>query len=49
VAGQGGTGVQTAPAAARFAAALLEEGDVPEDLGALGLEAIDVSPARFAR
>ncbi len=47
LAGQGGYGIQTAPAAARLAAALVLGRPVPADLAALGLSAADVSPARF--
>jgi D-arginine dehydrogenase len=45
--GQGGYGIQTAPAAARLAASLICTGDVPDDLRALGMTADRVSPARF--
>lgn len=47
LAGQGGTGIQTAPAAARFAAALALGHGVPDDLAALGLDPKDVAPGRF--
>jgi D-arginine dehydrogenase len=47
-AGQGGYGMQTAPAAARLAAALALKRDVPQDLAAHGLAAADYSPARFS-
>ncbi len=47
LAGQGGYGIQTAPAMARAAAALIRGEPLPEDLRALGLAAADVSPARF--
>ncbi|MEM9034939.1 MAG: FAD-binding oxidoreductase [Actinomycetota bacterium] len=46
MAGQGGTGIQTAPAAGRLLASLVVDGVVPEDLAALGLTVDDVSPAR---
>lgn len=46
LAGQGGYGVQTAPAIARLAAALLLDQPLPDDLGAQGLAAA-VSPSRF--
>jgi D-arginine dehydrogenase len=49
LAGQGGYGIQTAPAAGRLAAALATGGDVPADIAALGLTAADVSPARLDR
>ena len=43
-AGQGGTGIQTAPAAARLGAALVLGRGVPDDLAALGVRAEDVAP-----
>ncbi len=46
MAGQGGTGIQTAPAAGRLAASLITEGSVPSDLAELGLTADSVSPGR---
>lgn len=46
MAGQGGTGIQTAPAAGRLVASLVEGASVPDDLAALGLTAAAVSPAR---
>ena len=49
LAGQGGYGIQTAPAAARLAAALALGQEVPPELAAQGLEADSVSPARFRR
>ena len=45
--GQGGYGIQTAPAMARFAAALAEGQRVPEDILAEGLQLADISPQRF--
>ena len=48
LAGQGGFGIQTAPALGRLAAALANGAPVPEDLAALGVTAAAVSPARFA-
>ena len=48
LAGQGGFGIQTAPAMARLTAALATGGPVPEDLVALGVTAEALSPARFA-
>jgi D-arginine dehydrogenase len=49
LAGQGGYGIQTAPAASRLAAALATGNPVPDDIAACGLSAAMVSPARFAR
>jgi D-arginine dehydrogenase len=46
-AGQGGYGIQTAPAAARLAAALALRRDIPADLVREGIGAEMVSPARF--
>lgn len=46
MAGQGGTGIQTAPAAGRLAASLIADDSVPADLAELGLTADDVSPRR---
>jgi len=48
VAGQGGYGIQTAPAAAAFAADLIEHGDISDELKSFGLTAAQLSPARFA-
>ena len=48
-AGQGGYGIQTAPAMARAAAALAKNEPLPPDIAAEGLAARDLSPARFAR
>jgi D-arginine dehydrogenase len=47
LAGQGGYGIQTAPAMARTAAGLLTSGRVPEDLAALGVTAADLAPERL--
>ena len=47
LAGQGGTGVQTAPAAARLAASLILREASPRDLQDLGLSADVVSPSRL--
>jgi D-arginine dehydrogenase len=47
LAGQGGYGVQTAPAAGRVAAALALGEDLPADVRALGLTEAQLSPARF--
>ena len=46
LAGQGGYGIQTAPAMGRLAAALLAGRGVPDDLAALGVEAGAVAPGR---
>jgi len=46
-AGQGGYGIQTAPAMARAAASLLVQGVLPEDLTARGLKPADLAPARL--
>lgn len=46
-AGQGGYGMQTAPAAARLGAALAIGHDIPIDLAERGLTAQELSPARF--
>jgi D-arginine dehydrogenase len=47
-AGQGGYGIQTAPALARTGAALLLGEPVPADIAALGVTASAVGPARLA-
>jgi D-arginine dehydrogenase len=47
-AGQGGYGIQTAPAMARTAAALATREPLPADVASEGLIAGDISPARFA-
>ena len=49
LAGQGGTGIQTAPAVGRLAAALITEGIPPEDQVEHGVRVEDFSPARFRR
>jgi D-arginine dehydrogenase len=46
-AGQGGYGIQMAPALAELGASLLLTGDVPPRLGAAGITAAGVSPARL--
>jgi len=46
LAGQGGYGIQSAPALARLAAALLRGEDMPEDIAAEGLDLADVAPDR---
>jgi D-arginine dehydrogenase len=48
LAGQGGFGIQTAPALARLAAALVLGDAVPEDIAAEGVSARDVAPGRLA-
>jgi D-arginine dehydrogenase len=47
LAGQGGYGVQTAPAAARAAAALARGLELPPDIVGHGVTAADLSPARL--
>lgn len=47
LAGQGGYGIQTAPAMARFAASLIRGEGTPPDLAERGLDADALSPARF--
>ncbi|MEN8183968.1 MAG: FAD-binding oxidoreductase [Myxococcota bacterium] len=49
LAGQGGFGIMTAPAAARAAASLIVHGKLPPDLTALGLDPAHLSPARLQR
>jgi D-arginine dehydrogenase len=49
LAGQGGYGIQTAPAMAAALAGLLVDGFLPDDLLAEGVTAGDLSPARFSR
>jgi D-arginine dehydrogenase len=48
LAGQGGYGIQTAPALSRAAAALVQELPLPHDLTAAGVDAAHLSPERFA-
>lgn len=48
LAGQGGYGIQTAPALARAAAALVLELPVPADLAQAGVEAAQLAPGRFS-
>lgn len=48
LAGQGGYGIQTAPALSRFAASQLLSRQVPTDLVDLGVSAIALSPARLS-
>jgi D-arginine dehydrogenase len=47
-AGQGGFGIQTAPALARLGAAIALGDAVPDDLTAAGVSALDVAPGRLA-
>jgi D-arginine dehydrogenase len=47
LAGQGGYGIQSAPAAGQLAAALLTGGETPAALAAHGVEAADFSPLRL--
>ncbi len=49
LAGQGGYGIQTAPALSRAAAALILGLPLPEDLLQAGVCAEEISPSRFAR
>ena len=48
LAGQGGFGIMTSPAAARAATGLIVKGALPEDLQALGLAAEQLSVGRLA-
>lgn len=47
LAGQGGYGIQTAPALARAAAALVREEELPRDLVDVGLSSLALSPRRL--
>jgi D-arginine dehydrogenase len=47
LAGQGGYGIQTAPAMARIAASLLCERPIPSDITDFGIQQISLSPARL--
>jgi len=47
IAGQGGSGIKTAPAIARLAAALATHRSVPGDLDELGMSVRDLSPQRL--
>jgi D-arginine dehydrogenase len=49
LAGQGGTGIQTAPALSRFAAAQVLGRPLPPELAEIGLDAGQLSPARLTR
>ena len=48
LAGQGGYGIQTAPALSRLSAALIDGRQIPDDIAAQGLEPATISPARFS-
>ncbi len=48
MAGQGGYGIQTSPAAGRALASLAVDGRLPSDMLELGLRGDSLSPARFA-
>ena len=48
LAGQGGYGIQTAPAMARATAALVVEGRLPDDLLAMGVTEADLSPCSLS-
>ena len=45
--GQGGTGIQTAPAAARYATGMILEGEPPADLSAENVDVALLAPDRF--
>ena len=47
LAGQGGTGIQTAPAAGRLAASLIAGGGVPQELARAGVRVEDFEPDRL--
>lgn len=47
LAGQGGYGIQTAPALSRFAAASILGEDIPADIAAAGVTEAALAPARF--
>ncbi len=47
LAGQGGYGIKTSPALSRICAALIGDRRLPDDLGRLGIEAAELSPARL--
>ena len=49
LAGQGGYGIQTAPAAGVLVAALVNESAVPQALAAFGVTEAPLSPSRFTR
>lgn len=45
--GQGGYGIQTAPAMAQFAATTILQQDIPKHIEDCGISAADISPTRF--
>jgi D-arginine dehydrogenase len=47
LAGQGGTGIQTAPAAGELAAALINDGEPPPRLLGFGVDVGALSPTRL--
>lgn len=47
LAGQGGTGIQTSPAAGRLAASLVVAGEAPPDILAAGLDLATLAPGRL--
>jgi D-arginine dehydrogenase len=47
LAGQGGYGIQTAPALSRLAAALIEQAPLPDDLTAAGIDLAALAPDRL--
>jgi D-arginine dehydrogenase len=49
LAGQGGYGIQSAPALSKLAAGLVNSGKWPDDIVSAGLEPETVSPARFSQ
>ncbi|MBK9443774.1 MAG: FAD-binding oxidoreductase [Comamonadaceae bacterium] len=49
LAGQGGYGIQTAPAMGQLAAALVQDLPLPPHIAHLGLNASDVAPGRFGK
>lgn len=49
LAGQGGYGIQTAPATARTVASLITAGDMPDDIAKLSLRAEEIAPSRLLR
>ena len=49
LAGQGGYGIQTSPAAARAVAGLLIDGRLPDELLSQGLKPVDLAPGRLLR
>jgi D-arginine dehydrogenase len=47
LAGQGGYGIKTSPALSRACAALIRDKRLPDDLRRLGIDEVDLAPARF--